>query len=427
MQVNLIVTNIGQLVTCASPGGPKRGDLMRDVGIIPNGAIAVRDGAIVAVGSSDAISRAHEAEQVIDAEARVVCPGFVDPHTHIVFGGDRLDEFELKIKGADYLEILENGGGIISTVRKTRDATSDELVKLGIERLDKMLACGTTTCEIKTGYGLDLETEMKMLDVIAELDRVHAIDVVPTFLAAHAVPPEFKGNTGGYVEEICEEMLPAAWKWFERSHFHQRVPFFADVFCEKNAFDLDQSGRVLQVASELGFSLKAHVDEFTNLGGSRLMIEMKATSVDHLDAISDDEIELLAKSDSIGIITPTVNFNFGSADFAPARKLVEAGCAIALSTDFNPGSAPCPSQSMAMAIACRYQKLLPAEALNAITINAAGSIGLGGRVGSIEVRKMADLVIFDAEDYRGICYEFGKSQVRTVVKNGRVVYDEGRI
>ena len=420
MKADLIVTNIGQLVTCASSRGPKRLAEMRDVGLIADGAIAIADGKFAAVGNAADIVRECESANIIDAKGCVVCPGFVDPHTHIVFGGDRLDEFELRIKGADYLEILENGGGIISTVRKTREASLDDLVGLGMRRLDKMLVCGTTTCEIKTGYGLDLETEMKMLDVIAELDRLHAIDIVPTFLAAHAVPPEFKGNTGGYVEEICDEMLPNAWSWYESSRFNGRTAFYADVFCEKNAFDLDQSRRILETALDLGFALKAHVDEFTNLGGSRLIVEMKATSVDHLDAISDEEIKLLAKSNSIGIITPTVNFNFGSAEFAPARKLIDAGCAIALSTDFNPGSAPCPSQPMAMAIACRYQKLLPAEALNTVTINAAHSIGLGDRVGSIEVGKFADFVIADTRDYRELAYEFGGNLISAAIKRGRI-------
>ena len=421
MKADLIVTNIGQLVTCSSPDGPKRLSGMRDVGLIENGAIALTDGKFVAVGSSTEITTQFESDQIVDAGGKAVVPGFVDPHTHIVFGGDRLDEFELKIKGAGYLEILENGGGIISTVLKTREAPVDELVELGLKRLDKMLACGTTTCEIKTGYGLDLQAEVKMLDVIAELDRLHAIDIVPTFLAAHAVPPEFKANANGYVDLVCNKMLPAAWSWFARSQFHGRTKFFADVFCETNAFDLTQSRRILETALSFGFKLKAHVDEFTNLGGSRLAIQMGAASIDHLDAISDEEVELLAKSDSIGIITPTVNFNFGSAEFAPVRKLIDAGCAIALSTDFNPGSAPSPSQPMAMAIACRYQKLLPSEALNAATINAAHSIGSGSRAGSIERGKSADFVICDTTDYRQLAYEFGSNLVTRVFKTGREV------
>lgn len=421
MNADLIVSNIGQLVTCASGGKPKRGAAMQDVGVIETGWVAIANGKFVGVGSSSEILRDFQSDNMIDAEGGVVCPGFVDPHTHIVFAGDRLNEFELKIKGADYLEILANGGGIISTVQQTRAANLDELVGQSRKRLDKMLACGTTTIEIKTGYGLDTETEMKMLAAIEEVDKTHAIDIVPTFLAAHAVPPEFKSNANGYVDLICNTMLPQAWKWFVASHFYGRVPFFADVFCEKGAFDLAQSKKVLETARSMGFKLKAHVDEFTNLGGSRLSIEMAAASIDHLDAISDDEINLLAASNTVGIVTPTVNFNLGSTHFADARKLIDAGCAVALSTDYNPGSAPCPSQPMAMAIACRYLKLLPSEALNAATVNAAHAIGLGNKIGSIEVGKQADLLICDSNDYRQTAYEFGGNLVRMVIAKGSVV------
>jgi imidazolonepropionase len=422
MNADLIIKNIGQLVTCASGGKPKRGAEMRDVDIIENGAVAVVDGKIAAVGESDAILSEYSSDNVIDANGKVVCPGFVDPHTHIVFAGDRLNEFELKIQGAEYLEILANGGGIISTVRHTRDASFEALVERSRRRLDKMLACGTTTCEIKTGYGLDTETELKMLRAIEELDKTHAIDIVPTFLAAHAVPPEFKGNTDGYVDLICEEMLPQAWAWYADSHFAvDGIPFYADVFCEKNAFDLEQSSRLLERARDLGFRLKAHVDQFTNLGGSAFGIENSATSIDHLDAISDAEIAKLAASDTIGIVIPTENFNAGKTEFAPARKLIDAGCTIALSTDYNPGSAPCPSQPMAMAIACRYQKILPSEALNATTINASYGVGLGDSHGSIEVGKSADFVILNMTDYRQLAYEFGGNLLNVVVKNGKSV------
>lgn len=423
---DLIIRNASQLVTCASGGKPKRGDAMRDVGIIDNGAVAVMSGRLTAIGNSDAILREYKSDQVIDAEGKVVCPGFVDPHTHIVFAGDRLDEFELKIKGADYLEILESGGGIISTVKKTREATFEELVEQSRMRLDKMLACGTTTCEIKTGYGLDTETELKMLRVIEELDHTHSIDIVPTFLAAHAVPPEYKNDPDDYVDVVCDEMLPNAWIWYGESHFAPAsVPFFVDVFCERYAFDVAQTARIYEKAHALGFSIKAHVDEFTNLGGSRLAVKASAVSIDHLDAISDEEIKLLADSDTIGIITPTVNFNFGSSHFADARKLIDSGCAVALSTDYNPGSAPCPSQPMAMAIACRYQKLLPAEALNAATINAAFGIGLGETHGSIEIGKIGDLLILDIQDYRKIALEFGGNAIQKTIKGGTVVYDAG--
>lgn len=418
MRADLIVANIGQLATCSFGGKPKRGAALSDAGLIENAAVAIANGRFAAVGTADAIAGEYSADEIIDAAGKVVCPGFVDPHTHIVYAGDRLDEFERKIEGADYLEILEKGGGIISTVRKTRETSFEQLVEQSRRRLDKMLACGTTTVEIKTGYGLDTETELRMLDVILELDRTHTVDVVPTFLAAHAIPPEFKENPNAYVDLICDEMLPAAYRRllaFER-------PFFVDVFCERNAFDRDQSRKILETAKRLGFGIKAHVDEFTNLGGSRLAIELGAASVDHLDEISPEEIALLSCSETIAIVTPTVNFNFGSGNFADARNLIDSDCALALSTDFNPGSAPCPSQPMAMAIACRYQKLLPAEALNAATVNAAFAIGLGESHGSIETGKIADLLILDCTDYRDIAYEFGGNLVKNIVKNGKPIH-----
>ncbi len=421
-QANLIVHNIGQLVTCASGGKPKRGAAMLDLGIIENGAVAIADGNFVGVGTSAEILRDFRSEEIIDANGRVVCPGFVDPHTHIVYAGDRLNEFELKIKGAEYLEILAAGGGIVSTVKNTRAAAAEELVEQSLKRLNKMLACGTTTCEIKTGYGLDIKTELKMLEVIAELDKIYAVDIVPTFLAAHTIPPEFKNDPNAYVDLIWREMLPLAWDWYQRSHFPtKKTPFFCDVFTERNAFDIDQTRQILETARTLGFGVRAHVDQFTNLGGSGLSVGLKAASIDHLDAISDDEIAMLAASETIGIVIPTENFNAGKTQFAPARRMIDAGCSIAISTDFNPGSAPCPSMPMAMAISCRYQKLLPAEVINAATINAAFAIGLGGTHGSIEIGKTADMLVVDVTDHRQLMYEFGGNLVSRVIKGGHTV------
>ncbi|HQZ82197.1 MAG TPA: imidazolonepropionase [Pyrinomonadaceae bacterium] len=434
---DVLIHNIGQLVTCrTSDGRAKRGTAMLDVGIIKNGAVAIADGKFAAVGTMSEVEAKFSADEKIDAGGKVVTPGFVDPHTHIVYAGDRLNEFELKIKGAEYLDILAAGGGIVSTVKNTRAASEDELVELAALRLNKMLACGTTSAEIKTGYGLDTATELKMLRVIERLDLEHPIDISPTFLAAHTVPPEFKGNTDGYVDLICGEMLPTAWDWYEGSHFcgalsvqagrlrssqlYIRKPFFVDVFCEQNAFTIEQSAKVFETARQLGFGIKAHVDQFNNLGGSRLGIELGAASIDHLDAISDEEIALLASGETVGVVIPTENFSAGKTEFANARKLIDSGCAVAISTDYNPGSAPCPSVPMAMAIATRYQKLLPAEALNAATINAAHAIGLGATHGSIEVGKRADILIFDTIDHRQLAYEFGGNQIKTVIARGKV-------
>ncbi|QQS42129.1 MAG: imidazolonepropionase [Acidobacteriota bacterium] len=418
MKADLLIHNIGELVTCASQG-PKKGPEMANPGIHRNAGVAVVDGRFHTVGDSDTVLRLHDADEVIDAEGRVVMPGFVECHTHIVYAGDRLDEFELRIKGAEYMEILEAGGGILSTVRATREASVDELVELSGVRLDRLLRNGVTTCEIKTGYGLDTETEMKMLEAIVRLGDEHPVDVVPTFLPAHAVPPEYrngaKGTPDDYVAMICDEMIPKAAKWFSDAGGET---IFIDVFCEKNAFDLEQTRKVLEAAKKAGFAIKAHVDEFTNLGGAELAISLGAASVDHLDAISDREIGLLAKSATVGVVTPTVNFNLGSDEFADARKLIDSGCAVALSTDYNPGSAPCPSPSIAMAIACRYQKLLPAESINGFTINAAHAVGKGTEAGSIEIGKRADLLILDTRDHREICYEFGGNLVEAVFKDG---------
>ncbi len=451
-KVDLIIHNAKQLVTCSSDGKAKKGKQMQDVGIIEDGAVAVVDELIEAVGKSDEILNEFESEDVFDAKQKSVTPGFVECHTHIIYAGDRIDEFELKIKGAEYLEILESGGGILSTVKKTREASLEELVKQSKKRLDKMFELGVTTCEVKTGYGLDTETELKMLGAILKLNQIHPINLIPTLLAAHAVPPEFQGKSDEYVDLICDETIPFAFRLYaetliDSDEIHKKFennsqgtadigaykmpesewvsrlqnnPMFIDVFCEKNAFNLEQSKRVLETGKRFGLKIKAHVDEFTNLGCAKFAIENGATSIDHLDATSDAEIKMLADSDTIGVITPTVNFNFGSTEFADARKMIDAGCAIAVSTDYNPGSAPCPSLPNAMAIACRYQKLLPSEAINAATINAAFAVGMGSKIGSLEVGKQADILILKTSDYRELVYEFGGNLVEKVIKNGKL-------
>jgi len=393
--------------------------------MIPNGAVAITNGKIIAVGSTTDLLADYSACDTIDASNKVVCPGFVDPHTHLVYAGDRAAEFEMRIIGATYMEIMAAGGGILSTMRATRAATLEQLVASAQHRLDMMLALGTTTVEIKTGYGLDTASELKMLQAIAAIEAAHPMDVVPTFLGAHAVPPEYKGQTDKYIDLIITEMLPAVHKWYMNASFKvQDASLFCDVFCEANAFDPEQSRRVLQTGLELGLPGKIHADEFQNLGGVALAVELGAVSADHLDVTPVAEIEALAASSTIGVVLPAVNFNLGSSHFADARTMVDKGVALALATDFNPGSAPCLSMPLVMAIACRYQRLLPAEALNASTINAAWAIGLGEQLGSIEAGKQADLLILDVPDYRHLAYVFGGNPVSKVYKRGKLVFQQ---
>jgi len=422
MKIDMLIHNAAELITCASPSGPKRGPAMADVGLIKDGAVAVDAGRIVAVGATaDLVSR-YQARQLFDASGRVVCPGFVDPHTHVVYAGERIDEFEMRIAGATYLEIMAAGGGIVSTMKMTRQATIEQLVSESRPRLSAMLALGTTTVEIKSGYGLDTATEIKMLQAIEALAREGPVDVAPTFLGAHAIPPEFKGRSGVYVDLVVEEMLPRAAAWYRDSWFaRQQRPFFNDVFCEANAFDLAQSRRILEAGQRLGMRPKIHAGEFTALGGVSLAVELGAASADHLDVMTMAETKQLAGSDTVGVLLPAVNFNLGSNDFADGRGLIDAGAAVALSTDINPGSAPCPSMPLVMAIAARYQKLLPAEAMNASTINAAYAVNLGEQVGSIEAGKQADLLIVEAADYRHLAYQFGHNLVGQVIKRGQIV------
>lgn len=421
-EIDLLIRDASQLVTCAAGDKPLRGPAMRDVGLIPQGAVAIYQGRIVAVGRSKSLGARFRAKRTLDAAGKVVCPGFVDPHTHVVYAGERLDEFELRIQGASYMEIMQAGGGIASTMKATRSATLDALVNQSRTRLDTMLALGTTAVEVKSGYGLDLPTELKMLQAIESLDQSHPVDLLPTFLGAHAVPPEYKGRTEEYASLVIDEMLPAVARWYRSSHFSQAgTPLFCDVFCEAGVFDRLRSEQILKAGLALGLLPKLHADEFENLGGVSLAVELGATSVDHLDATPFQEIEQLAHSNTCGVVLPAVNFNLGSREYADARAMIDAGVALALATDINPGSAPCPSMPLVMAIACRYQKLLPSEAFIAATINAAFAVGLGERLGSLEPGKQADLLIVDAHDYRQLAYEFGVNQVEQVVKKGQLL------
>ena len=422
MHVDLLIQHANQVVTCAGSGGPKRGRSLADAGLILDGTVAVAEGQIVAVGPSRDLRAEFTARQVLDASGKVVCPGFVDAHTHVVYAGDRAAEFEMRIRGASYMQIMQAGGGILSTTRATRAATVEELVAAARPRLDRMLALGTTTVEVKTGYGLDTSSELKMLQAMAALDAAHPMDLVPTLLGAHAVPPDYKGRTDEYVDVVVAEMLPQAVEWYRPSAFAARgVPLFCDVFCEADVFDREQSRRVLETGLAYGLPAKIHADEFKTQGGVALAVELNAVSADHLDVTPPAEVEALARSSTLGVLLPAVNFNLGSSHFADARAMVDAGVALALATDLNPGSAPCPSLPLVMAIACRYQRLLPAEALNASTINAAYALGLGNRVGSLEVGKQADLLLIDAPDYRHLAYQFGLNLVERVVKRGQIV------
>ncbi len=419
---DLIIHSARQVVTCASHGNVKRKDALRDVGIIENGAVVITSRHITAVGSTADILSAYSADQMIDASGKVLCPGFVDCHTHTVFAGDRVGEFEQRIGGAAYMDILAAGGGILNTVRATRAASGEQLVEAALARLDIMLRLGTTTVEIKTGYGLDTATELKMLHVIEALQERHTVDIVPTFLGAHAVPPDYKGRANDYADLVAKEMLPRAAVWYQQSLFAKQGRIFSvDVFCEDGAFDVVQSKQVLEAGQALGMSMKAHVDEFKALGGLSMAVGLGAMSVDHLDASRAEEIERLAQSTTIGVIMPAVNFHLGSLHYANARAMIDAGAAIALATDLNPGSAPCFSIPLVMALACRYQKVLPAEAMNASTINAAYALGMGDSIGSLEAGKMADILILNAPDYRYLMYELGGNQVETIIKCGEIV------
>ncbi|HEM62133.1 MAG TPA: imidazolonepropionase [Chloroflexi bacterium] len=419
MAPDLVIHSAGQLLTIASPEGPRRGPVMGDLDLITNGAVAIEGDRIVLVGdTAEVLAQAGKRARLIDASGKVVLPGFVDPHTHVVFAGDRAAEFEMRLQGASYMEIMAAGGGIMNTVRATRQASPEEIVSRSRGRLDRMLAHGTTTAEAKTGYGLDTETELKLLEAIRSLDASHPLDLVPTFLGAHAVPAEYRGRAEEYTDLVVEKMLPALQA---AGYLSRGSPVFCDVFCEEGALSLDQSRRILERAKALGMGLKIHADEFSSLGGTALAVELGAASADHLACTTDEEIRLLADSPTVGVLLPGTPFGLAEDHYAPARKMIDAGVAVALATDLNPGTCYCESMPLIMALACRQMKMTPAEAIVASTINAAHAISLGDEVGSLEAGKKADLLILDAPDYRHLAYRFGTNLVQTVIKAGRVV------
>ncbi len=424
MHADLLIHNIGQLVTPA--GGPRRGPAMRELTVITDAAVAAADGRIVAVGSSRELTERFSAAQTLDAGGRAVIPGFVDPHTHLPWAGHRAAEFEMRIGGATYMEIMAAGGGIVRTVADTRAASLAQLVVETRDRLDRMLAHGTTTAEAKTGYGLNVPDELKQLDALAELQRTHPVDLVPTFLGAHAIPAEYRERPHAYVALVVDEMLPAAWARWQTLRAAWPAapaawPIFCDVFCENGAFDLAQSRRILAAAQRLGFGLKIHVDEFAPLGGALLAVELAAASADHIVTTPPEHVAALAASNTIGVALPGTPFGLAQHDYTPARALIDQGGALALATDLNPGTCWCENMQFMVALACRYMRLLPAEALTAATLNAAYAVGLGSLVGSIEPGKLADLVILDTDDYRMLGYRFGTNLAAQVVKRGRLV------
>lgn len=413
----MLIHSASQLLTLA--GGPQRGRRLGDLGIIEDGAVVIRDEKIIAVGKTDELRAAYPDEPTLDANRCVIMPGFVDPHTHLIWAGDRANEFEMKMAGTPYLDILAAGGGIISTVRATRTASLESLMAQTRPRLIRMFAHGTTTAEAKTGYGLTAASELRLLKALLALDDEGPLDLAITFLGAHAIAPEFKDNPQGYTDAVTNTMLPMLKDWWGTHAPNLPLPF-VDVFCENKAFTLEQSRQILTRAASLGFPLKIHADEFDNLGGASLAVELGAASADHLVKTSDADIAALGKSETVAVSLPCTPFGLAECEYTPARKLIEADAILALATDCNPGTTWNESMQFVIALACRMMKLTPAQAIAAATINAAYAIRRADRVGSIEVGKQADMLLLSVGDYRQLGYRYGTNLVRQVVKKGRV-------
>lgn len=413
---DLLVEHASELLTLAgSPTGPRRGAALADLGLVRDGAVAARDGQIVAVGTTADVRasvRLEPGAQTVDASGRVVLPGFVDPHTHLVFSGSRADEFEMRLGGATYLEIAAAGGGIQSTVAATRASSEDALVLLGIARLDRMLRSGTTTAEAKSGYGLSVEDELKLLRAVHRISSAHEVDLVPTLLAAHAVPAEFAGRPERYVDMVVEELLPAV--------AEEELADFCDAYCDVGAFTIEQGRRVLEAGSDLGLTPKLHADEFSCTGGAELAAEVGAISADHLLCSSPEGLRALALSGTVAVLLPGTAYFLG-LPYADARTMIGLGVPVALATDFNPGSSPTWSMPAVISLACVGMKMLPGEAIAAATINAAWAIGVEEEVGSLECGKAADLMVLEVSDHREIAMALGTSLICKVVKRGRLV------
>ena len=376
----------------------------------------LEDGAISDVGRTQSVLKEHDATGVerVDASGKVVMPGFVDPHTHLVFAGSREFEIELKIRGKSYMEILAEGGGILRTVRDTRAASAEELYRQSARRLESMIAHGSTTIEAKSGYGLDLDTEVRILETVAKLGEDYPVDLVPTFMGAHATPPEFEGRPDDYVDFVVDKVVPVVGA--------RKLAQFCDVFCEKGVFTADQSRRVLLAAKERGLKLKVHADEFKASGGAELAAEVGAVSADHLAKPSDDGLMALVRKDVVGVLLPGTPYSSMSKEYADGRRLIDLGIPVALGTDLNPN---CWNESMqfTISLACHKMKMTPAEAITAATINAAAAVGMEKKVGTLERGKRADVIVLDVPTHAHVPYRFGTNLCATVVKDGRVVWE----
>ncbi|HEV8618791.1 MAG TPA: imidazolonepropionase [Candidatus Udaeobacter sp.] len=408
---SLAVLHASQLVTLAGPKRPRVRSEMSELAIVPDGGMLVHDGVIVAIGPSAEIEKSTAQSEIIDAGGRVVLPGFVDAHAHPVFAENRLVDFERRARGETYEQIAAAGGGIWSTVEKTRAASEVELLNQAKKHANWFLKCGTTTVEVKSGYGLTLEDELKMLRVIRRLNEETQIEFVPTFLGAHAVPREYRADE--YVDLVIHEMLPRV--------ASEKLAEFCDVFCERGYFDIEQSRKILIAARKHGLKLRIHADQLTNSGAAQLAAELEATTADHLEKTDEKGIAAMKTSGVQPVLLPGSAYALGSSCYPRAREMIEAGLAVVIATDFNPGSSPSPSMPMMLSLACTQMKMPPAEAITASTINAAYSLNRGDKIGSLEQGKLANFSIFDCEDYREIAYWFGFPQIHSVYVRGRSV------
>jgi imidazolonepropionase len=416
MAKDLLLVGASQLITLAGPSRPRIGPEMRELAIIPDGAMLIRSGRIAAVGErSEVEPLASRNAEVIDADGRAVTPGFVDAHTHLIFAGNRANEFEMRCEGMTYQQISGQGGGIRSTVAKTRAATEAELVSVGRKHAEWFLRDGTTTIEAKSGYGLTLEDELKILRAIKAVDQETPLRCVPTFLGAHEVPPEYSSDYNGqaYVELVIREMLPLV--------AQQKLAHFCDIFCEPKVFSVNMARQILSAAKAAGFELRVHADQFTCSGAAQLAAELGAKTADHLEQSDTASIAALRSAGVQPVLLPGSVYAIGSQKYAPARAMIEAGLGVVIATDFNPGSSPTASMAMIMSLACTQMKMTPAEALTAATINAACTLDLQAEVGSLEAGKVADFAVHEAEDYREIAYWFGGRRPTMVFSDGRLL------